>query len=215
MSFIERITAFLNAQSTRNKVLSLIVIIALLAGGYWYFIWSPNAQKLKVEQAKLRQAQKTLSEYQSVQRELPRFKREFEKLEREFEQIAQKLPKEKEIPALIDNVYEEISASNLDSVIFAPKGQVQKDIYAEIPIEMEVNGTYYELASFFDRIARLPRIVNARNLDLEREDIKGNKVRLNAKFNVVTFRLLPNVQPPPTQDKGKRKARPKRGKKQG
>ena len=113
--------------------------------------------------------------------------------------MASKLPKEKEIPALIDSVYEDISAANLDSIIFAPKPQVTKEIYAEIPIEMEVIGSYYNLADFFDRISRLPRIVNVRNLNLERVSPTSNT--LNATFNVVTFRLLP--PPPPEQAKKK------------
>ena len=57
---------------------------------------------------------------------------------------------------------------------------------------MQVVGTYYNLADFFDRISRLPRIVNVRNLNLERG--KGGGTILDAKFSVVTFRLLP---PPP------------------
>ena len=131
----------------------------------------------------------------------PKFEKEYKRLDREFQLVARKLPKDKEIPGLIDGVYSEIAASNLESIIFAPKPQVTKEIYAEIPIEMEVIGTYFNLADFFDRISRLPRIVNVRDLQLTRNNIRGGNVILNVKFDVVTFRLLPPQEAKPQDNK--------------
>jgi type IV pilus assembly protein PilO len=112
-----------------------------------------------------------------------------------------KLPKEEEIPALINSVYSDISASGLEPVVFAPKAQANKDIYAEIPIEMKVKGNYFELANFFDRISRLPRIVNVRDLNLKRsEDSSARNIVLDAEFKTVTFRLLP---PEPASEESK------------
>jgi Tfp pilus assembly protein PilO len=78
---------------------------------------------------------------------------------------------------------------------------------------MEVIGGYYNLADFFDRISRLPRIVNVRDLVLSRADVKGNNVILNAKFNVVTFRLLPQPDTQAVGDKGKGKGKARSKKK--
>ena len=77
---------------------------------------------------------------------------------------------------------------------------------------MKVKGTYFELANFFDRISRLPRIVNVRDLNLKRnKDSNVKNIELDADFNTVTFRLLP---PKPASEQGsklqKRKARNKK-----
>ena len=128
-----------------------------------------------------------------------------------------KLPEEKEIPTLIDSIYKEVSGSGLESNTFAPKGEVKKNIYAEIPIEMKVYGSYYDLANFFDRVSRLPRIVNIRDLNLSREQKKGrgDSTLLTADFTTVTFRLLPPGSTQPEADtKGKRGAEPKRSTKE-
>lgn len=191
MDYIEDLAERLREQPLQNKIAILILLVAVVSAVYWYFFWSPKSEELNRASSRLRQLEKQVSEYEAIAAELPKFEKENERLNREFELAARKLPKEKEIPALIDGVYSEISASNLDSIIFAPQGQVPKDIYAEIPVEMEVVGSYYDLADFFDRISRLPRIVNVRDLKLARNELRGGNVILNAKFNVVTFRLLP------------------------
>lgn len=199
-SSIENLVSTINEQSLQTKVGVLIFLVVVISAGYWYFYWSPKSDEIRRVKARVAQLEKQVSEYEAIARDLPKFEAENKRLQKEFELVASKLPKEKEIPALIDSVYEDISASNLDSIIFAPKPQVTKEIYAEIPIEMEVIGSYYNLADFFDRISRLPRIVNVRNLNLERVSPTSNT--LNATFNVVTFRLLP--PPPPEQAKKKK-----------
>lgn len=213
MAFYDDIPERLSEQPLHMKLLLLLLIVGAISGAYWYFFWSPGAEALERAERKLAAEQKKIKEYEAVAAELPAFEKEFERLNREFDLISLKLPKEKEIPALIDSVYSEISGSSLDSIIFAPQGQVAKEIYAEIPIQMEVVGGYYNLADFFDRISRLPRIVNVRDLVLSRMDVKGNNVVLNAKFNVVTFRLLPQPETPAVSEKGKGKGKAKSRKK--
>ena len=212
MAFLDEYTERLNEQPLQIKAGILLLIVALISVIYWYFFWSPKAEELDRAEKKLKQEEIKVREYEAIAAELPKFEKEYERLEREFELVSRKLPKEKEIPALIDGVYSEIAASSLESIIFAPKPQVTKEIYAEIPIEMEVVGTYFNLADFFDRISRLPRIVNVRDLQLTRNDIRGGTVILNAKFDVVTFRLLPPQEAKP-EDNTKTKSRGrKRGK---
>jgi len=206
MSFLDDYSERLSEQPLYVKAGILLIIVAVISAVYWYFFWSPKAEELVRAQNKLKQEEVKVREYEAIAAELPKFEKEYKKLENEFELVSRKLPKEKEIPALIDGVYSEIAASNLDSIIFAPQPQVTKEIYAEIPVEMEVIGTYFNLADFFDRISRLPRIVNVRDLQLTRNDIRGGTVILNAKFNVVTFRLLPPQEAKP-EDKSKTKTK--------
>ena len=201
MAFLEDYSDKLTEQPLHIKVGILLVVVALVSVIYWYFFWSPKAEELKSAQNKLRQEEIKIREYEAIAAELPKFEIEYKRLEREFQLVSRKLPNEKEIPALIDGVYSEIAASNLESIIFAPKPQVTKEIYAEIPIEMEVIGSYFNLADFFDRISRLPRIVNVRDLQLTRNNIRGGNVILNVKFDVVTFRLVPPQEAQPQDGK--------------
>ena len=208
MAFIDNIIDWLNEQPLTNKLAILIVLVLIISGLYWYFIWSPNNDQLKGLQNTLQTKRKKLNELENIKADLPKFIAENERLNKEFEVASLKLPKEEEIPALINSIYSDISASGLEPKKFAPQGQVNKEIYAEIPIEMNVKGNYFELANFFDRISRLPRIVNVRNLDLKRSrDSSRGNIELDAEFTTVTFRLLP---PPPEGSKIKGKKNKKK-----
>ncbi len=202
MEIIESIADRINDQSVYVRLGILIGIILIICLVYWYFFWSPKAGELTMARNELQKEKSRLNEYEAIAKELPRFEREFDKLNREFLIAASKLPEEKEIPSLIDSIYAAVSASGLESDTFAPKPEVKKDIYAEIPIDMKVFGSYYDLANFFDRVSKLPRIVNIRDLNLRQETKRatGDKIVLNATFTTATFRLLP---PPPPQSEKK------------
>ncbi len=176
-----------------TKIAILLGTLIVISGLYWYFVWSPNSEELRAARDNLERLQKKLDEYESIARELPKFEQEFKRLNREFEIASEKLPKEKEIPTLIDGIYSEVSASGLEPINFVPKKEVKKDIYSEIPIQMKVAGSYAQVVNFFDRVSRLPRIVNVRDLILKRDDkmSKENDIVLAADFTAVTFRVLP------------------------
>ncbi len=204
MAIIESIADRIDEQPVYVRLGILIGIILIICLVYWYFFWSPKSDELTIARNELQKEKSRLNEYEAIAKELPRFEREFNRLNREFLIAASKLPEEKEIPSLIDSVYAAVSASGLVSDTFAPKPEVKKDIYAEIPIDMKVFCSYYDLANFFDRVSKLPRIVNIRDLNLRQEkkgDV-GDKIVLNATFTAVTFRLLP-PPPPQSEKKGK------------
>ena len=208
---LDNLTDWLNEQTLITKAGIFVGLIVIISGVYWYFFWSPNNEMLVNLQSKLQTKRKKLTELENIEKELPKFIAENERLNKEFIIASLKLPKEEEIPALINSVYSDISASGLEPVVFAPKAQANKDIYAEIPIEMKVKGNYFELANFFDRISRLPRIVNVRDLNLKRsKDFSPKNIVLDAEFKTVTFRLLP---PKPASGESKLDKRKSRRKK--
>ena len=204
MAIIQNISEALNQQRLYVRLGILIGIIVIMCGVFWYFFWSPKTEELKSARNELQRNEAKLREYEAIAKELPRFEQEFKRLNREFEEASRKLPKEKEIPTLIDSIYAAVSGSGLESNTFAPKPEVKKDIYAEIPIDMKVYCTYYDLARFFDRVSKLPRIVNIRDLNLSQDKKKstGEKIVLSAAFTAVTFRLLPPQPIQPDTKKG-------------
>ncbi|MGH7885006.1 MAG: type 4a pilus biogenesis protein PilO [Thermodesulfobacteriota bacterium] len=186
---------WLDNKSLTTKLSLLIGIIIIISAAYWYFFWSPNNKNLVSLNQTLTTKKTKLAELENIARELPKFEAEFKRLQKEFEVSSLKLPKDEEIPALIDSVYSEVSASGLEPVVFSKKAQISKDIYAEIPIDMKVSGSFFELATFFDKVSRLPRIVNIRDIDLTQGANRGKDLadegELSAGFTAVTFRLLP------------------------
>lgn len=214
MLFFGNISDWLSEKPFTTKIAILLGLIIIISGIYWYFIWSPNNDQLNGLQKTLETKKKRLAELENIKRDLPKFEQEFERLNKEFQIASLKLPKEEEIPTLIDSIYLDLSASGLEPVGFAPQSLVKKDIYAEIPIKMNVIGSYFELANFFDRVSRLPRIVNVRNLNLKlhKKSTSRDSI-LGADFTTVTFKLLPPEEVESRMKKGKKGKKGKKKKK--
>ena len=191
MAIFEDMVESINEKSFQARLIILAVIIAVLAGAFYYFLLEPKQSEIKSLQTTLQKREKLKNEYENIARELPKFEAENKRLQNEFKQAAKKLPVKKEIATLIDSIYSAVNASGLKPIAFTPKKEVQKEVYIEIPISLNVRGSYFELANFFDRIAKLPRIVNIRNLVLKVSKNTRKKMILNATFSAVTFRIKP------------------------
>lgn len=189
MAIIEDIVESLNEKSLQARILILIGIILVLVGLFYYFFYSENQEQIVRLQSTLQKRQKLMNEYENIAKQLPKFEAENKRLEHEFQQASKKLPVKKEIPTIIDSVYSAVNASGLVPIAFTPQKEISKEVYVEIPIALNVNGSYFELANFFDRIAKLPRIMNIRNLNLKVNRDTRKKMILNATFQAVTFRV--------------------------
>jgi len=67
---------------------------------------------------------------------------------------------------------------------------VLHDFYADVPVEMQMRGTYHDVALFLDRVKRLDRIVNVANIQLTKPKMVGDQVFVDASCITTTFRFL-------------------------
>jgi type IV pilus assembly protein PilO len=74
--------------------------------------------------------------------------------------------------------------------LFQPLPEVQRGFYAEVPVRIEVEGSYHEVAMFFDRVGKLNRIVNIRDITMSEPEVRSGKVVLRTTGLAVTYRFL-------------------------
>jgi type IV pilus assembly protein PilO len=125
----------------------------------------------------------------------------------QFKRAMTALPEKEEIPSLLTSISRSGQDVGLEFLLFEPKLEVRKDFYAEIPVSIEVNGGYHDLAIFFDKVARLNRIVNIKNISMER---KKDNQELSTKCTAVTYKF---VEPAPKKPGSKKKSTSKKKKK--
>jgi type IV pilus assembly protein PilO len=69
---------------------------------------------------------------------------------------------------------------------------VRKGFYAEVPIEIRVEGEYHTLGMFLDRVSKLERIVNVADLKIAplaaQKQLSGRSI--GADFRATTFTFL-------------------------
>ncbi|HBG08259.1 MAG: pilus assembly protein PilO [Geobacteraceae bacterium GWC2_58_44] len=174
----------------RQKVALLALLLIVEGAALFYALHQPRLKEYKALQTQLEDLQKQIQENTRIANNLPRYKAEYEQLKKDLDNALTELPNQKEIPSLLTSISSSGRGAGLDFLLFRPKVEVPRDFYAEVPVDIAVSGTFYNVADFFVAVANLPRIVNINNVTFS--DIKSSGDRTTLKVNCLatTFRFL-------------------------
>jgi type IV pilus assembly protein PilO len=180
--------------STPKKVLILVAILCVIAGLYLYAFFIPRQDELKVARGELSKLTKELNESKAITRDLQNFKEQVEKLNEELKKALTQLPNEKEIPEILKNISSLGKESNLEFTLFRPKPEEPQQFYAKVPIELVALGSYHNIGIFFDKVSKLPRIINVVDFNMTRaKDIKGrseSEILVKTSCMINTYRFI-------------------------
>lgn len=175
-----------------------VALGALIFGGFYFFWWSDAMKEEATKKAKREALQKEIRALEVTANKLQEFQREVQLLEAKLETLKRILPPERETPDLMRRVQSLASQSFLTVRKFSPTTPVQKDFYQEVPINVELSGTYHNLGLFFDRISRLSRLVNVRNLKVRANTKATANNTIDAACQALTY-VYKDAPPPPTR----------------
>ncbi len=184
---------FILKLSTQKKVLILVSILCVIAGLYLYALFFPQKDELNLAKGELSKLAKELNESKAITRDLQKFKDQVQKLNEELKNALTQLPNEKEIPEILKNISSLGKESNLEFTLFRPKPEEPQQFYAKVPIELVALGSYHNIGIFFDKVSKLPRIINVVDFNMTRaKDMKGKSeteivVRTSCMINTYRF----------------------------
>lgn len=141
-------------------------LLILLIGAFVYFSYLPKFKKIDTLKTNLSKIEKELEVAKNNAQQLNAFRKKMQDAEEQFKIVMRALPEKEEIPTLLTGISKSGKDSGLNFILFQPKPEVQKDFYAEIPVAMHVTGDYHGVATFFESVAGLNRIVNIRNINM-------------------------------------------------
>ncbi len=176
-----------------KKILILIGILAVVAGFYFYLFFIPAQEELRASRAELDKLMKELNEGRMITRDLEKFKAQLEKLNAELNSALTQLPNEKEIPEILKNISRLGKESNLEFILFKPKNEEPQQFYAKVPIDLVVLGSYHNVGLFFDKIGKLPRIINIVDFNMTRmKETKGKEMDnfIRTSCLITTYRFI-------------------------
>lgn len=196
---------FKNLPAWQKWALPAVLFFFVLMG-YYYLIYQPRSQKIASLTQELRGLEQELAKERKVAGKLPRLRAQLEELNAQLADLVEKLPDGKEIPELLVQVSGLGVQTGLEFVLFKPLPEQIKEFYAEIPVEIEAVGAYHEVARFFDRVGKFPRIINISRLHMsEPKQVPGvSSVRLKASCLLTTYRSLDTKK----AQKGNQSAKP-------
>ena len=159
-------------------------------GGFWWYIESPARAEIAARQLQLTALKADVATGQNTARKLPAFRTQVAELETRLAGLKAVLPEEKDAADLLTRMQTVAAQSNLTIKSFKPGATITKQLHAEWPITLELDGTYHNLAIFFDRVGKFTRIVNINSLDVKAKTQPTPTSTIIASCVATTFVLL-------------------------
>jgi type IV pilus assembly protein PilO len=151
------------------------------AGAFYYYYEMPQRADIESREAQLTALRKDIKTGVETANKLPEFRAQVDDLELRLNSLRAVLPEEKDAAELLRNLQNVAVQSNLKINSFRPGASVTQQLHAEWPISLELEGTYHNLALFFDRVGKFTRIVNITNLQVRGRETGGrSRTRLEA-----------------------------------
>ncbi|MBI3898754.1 MAG: type 4a pilus biogenesis protein PilO [Gammaproteobacteria bacterium] len=173
------------------KILGVAVVgLLILALGYWFLIADKLEEKAKAQEQE-QELRQTYLNKKLLALNIEIYRQQMEEMERTFGSLLRQLPNTTEVPDLLVDITQAGLGRGLEFSLFRPEKESPKDFYAELPISLQVSGSYHELAQFISDVAALPRIVTFGDITLSGE--KGPRLSMTATAR--TYRYLDSGPP--------------------
>jgi Tfp pilus assembly protein PilO len=163
-----------------------VVIAIVLAGAVQYLWFSGINDDIKRKRTELDGLNQEIQKGRAAERKLSQFREEVKRLELELGKLLLILPSQRNTEELIKRVEALTRQGDFRLKKFTPGDFVHKDFYSEWPIDIQLDGTYHNLALFFDRMSRFSRIINVEELKLQSLENQPGK-SIAASFVAKTF----------------------------
>lgn len=175
----------------RQRVLLLVGSVFLLFFLYGYLLYLPRNAEIDEKQENLIALEKDRDRKQALVANLPQLRQEVADLNAALKKAVAQLPDTKEIPDLLSGISAVARESGLEIQQFRQKQENYQDFYAEVPVEILVKGTYWQVEQFFKKVADLTRIVNVGDIGIKAPTlIENDPVQLQTSCAATTFRFL-------------------------
>ena len=185
-SFFEKIEAI----KMQFRVLILVGTIVVFAIAFFMLVYRPQTEEIKKTTDNIDRLNGQLTRAKIQRKKLPERRAEMEKVDAEFKEALKLLPNEKDIPGLLKKVTELGNESMLDFRVFQLRKERPMEFYIEIPVAIEIRGTYHNVAVFFDKVGHMERIMNIHNVNMK--PVAPNSTTLITTCDAVTYRFKGN-----------------------
>ena len=166
-----------------KTILLVLVLILILALGYFFKIKEMSQQHSVAAKKEL----KLLEHYESKAFQaanLDAYRQQMIELDETFGALLKQLPKDTEVPGLLEDITEVAYGSGLSMKSISLQPERASEFYIELPIKIDVTGDYHDFGSFVSGVAALPRIVTLHDYSIT----QTNGTLLNLVIEAKTYR---------------------------
>lgn len=146
---------------------AVFIVFAIVVGGGFYYFTQDKIAELETVKAKEQPLKDEFKRKQGKAANLNAYKQQMVEMEKSFGSMLKQLPQKTEVADLLVEISQTGLSNNLEFSLFKPSGEVRKEFYAELPVNIKVTGTYHDFGGFATGIAALPRIVTIHNVSMK------------------------------------------------
>jgi type IV pilus assembly protein PilO len=187
---------FVDGPKLPKVVLGVFGLVALVVASY-FFVIAPIQERIAALVQRKAQVTTEVTQARAQVAEIERFRRELAEVEKRLVLLQDRLPSEKETPTLYRALSSAAEQAGLAVSLFQPREARAKDVVNEIPIIIAAEGSYHQLAKFFERVAALPRVVTVN--DFKMAGLGKARNSMKADLTLATYMYRSSLAPAPAR----------------
>lgn len=190
------------AQPWHLQLIILVVIALLIYAPFWHFVTSEIRAETQEINNQVDQLTAKNQEGELAVEHIAEFRSLYASKSMEYDELKVLLPEQREITNVLQGLQDTASQSRLIVSRFSPRDDVMQDSMMAKPVEIEVDSNFNNLRAFFDKMAKLQRIVSVTDFKLNQLDKQSSDRTLHAQFLLTAYYAAPenlNVPVPPGQ----------------
>lgn len=166
-----------------------VVILGLF---YWYY-WAPAAERADTLRTTIATIQAENNRTREIADQLPQLEADLQVMEANLATLQNILPEARETDVLLRRLQTAAADTNLNLRRFENQDPILHDFYAEVPVQLDVTGSFHDLARFFDRVSKFGRIVTVGQVTITALT-DGGPASIQSQCTASTFYFLPDAQ---------------------
>jgi type IV pilus assembly protein PilO len=174
----------------KQRAIIVGVVLVLMIGAYYQMVYTKKTTRINIQQSNLATLNSELQDLRAIQKKLAEFKSMIKDLEAQLNEAQRQLPKQREIPTLLNDISKFGKESGLEFITFRPQKERKKGFYAEVPVSLVFNGPFHNIAAFIDKIVHYPRIIKITSLTMGGPREVDGHVMLKASATATTYRYI-------------------------
>ena len=168
---------------------AFVVVCGMAVYGFWHFYATVVDAEIAVKETRLASLNNDITKGMATARRLGEFQDEVTGLEHRLDSLKNVLPEQKDVANVLRRLQGLAVQSNLTLLRFTPAAQKQLPQYAEVPYRLTAEGSFHNLALFFDRVSKFPQIINVGDISVTARPRTDPNTTIIADLTATTFVL--------------------------
>jgi type IV pilus assembly protein PilO len=183
------------------QLLLLVSIASLAYGSVWYFVTSVTREEVRVKNEEVATLQAKNEAARVATQRINEFRALYASKAVEYEELKVLLPEQREITNVLQGLQDNARDSRMVVMRFSPRDDTQQDVIMAKPVEIEVDSNFNNLRAFYDKMAKLPRIVSISDFKINQLDKQTGEKTLHAQFLLTAYYADPELMNKPAAPK--------------